>query len=405
VARAHTDTPPAVILGSTGAALSLTRSLGREGVAVHVLGTDGRPVVATSRHCSAFVDVGGEDGALARSLEWLEGAGPRCGVVLPASDEGVELIVRHRDRLEALGYRLPETAGAASLAMLDKSRTYELAREAGIDCPRTLRVDSESDVEPISKEVGFPCALKPVHSHRFAKRFQVKVLFAHDADELREWIARTRALGLDMLATEIIPGPDDLNWAYRTYLDEDGEPLFGLTTRRIRSQPIHFGTNCYLVTEWNPEVADAGLGFLRAVGLRGLAYTELKRDPRDGRLKLIECNHRFGNAQEVVRRAGLDVAVFTYRRLLGQPTPPMDHWREGVRLWFPARDLKAARDYVRHGELSWWGWLRSLVRPRIYTPVLALDGPRPALAGIWAKVLRRLRPRRHRSGSTGAATT
>jgi D-aspartate ligase len=389
LAAAHLDSPPAVLLGETGSAVSLARSLGRVGVPVYVLGSDGSSLPAASRYCTAFVELGGGEGVTQRWLDWLEQDGPSGAVLLPPGDEGLELIVRHSERLEELGYRLPETAGEVSLAMLDKTRTYELARKVGIPCPHTWQVRSEADAVRIGREVPFPCALKPVHSHLFAKHFPVKVLLARDGDELLGGIRRTRELGLEMLVTEIIPGPDHLIWNHRTYIDERGEALFSLTTNRLRSLPIHFGTNCYLVTRWHPEAAETGLRFVREVGLRGLAHTELKRDPRDGQFKLIECNHRFVNVQEVVRRAGLDVALFVYRRALGQQTPPMDSWREDVHLWFPLRDWRAARDYRRKRELTWPGWLRSLARRRVYTPVLALDDPRPTFANVWHKLSRR----------------
>jgi predicted ATP-grasp superfamily ATP-dependent carboligase len=274
--------------------------------------------------------------------------------------------------------------------MLDKLRTYELARAAGVPCPRTWPLDGGVDPAALAGELPFPCALKPLHSHLFARHFTVKVFLAHDRQELLRQVERTRELGLEMLVTEVIPGPEPATWVYSTYVGEDGEPLFGLTRNKLRSYPVHFGTNSYVVARWNPEVADAGLRFLRGVGLRGLANVELKRDPRDGQWKLIECNHRFVNVQELLRRAGLDVALFTYRRALGQPTPPMEVRREGVRLWFPARDWRAARDYRRARELTWPAWVRSLVRRRIYTPVLSLDDPRPLATAICGKLRRRL---------------
>jgi D-aspartate ligase len=388
---AASGSPPAVVLGAVGSALSITRSLGRVGVTVHVLAAGRESLAAASRYCASFVDVGSGPGATDRWLGWLEQEGPRGAVLLPAGDEGLELVVRHQKRLEGMGYSTLEYAGDTSLAMLNKNRTYELAREAGIPCPRTWRVSGEQDAPRIAGEVAFPCAIKPVRSHEFAKHFgQLKVLVANDSQELQAGLGRTLALGLETLVTEIIPGPDHLLWTYRTYLDEHGEPLFGITTNRLRSHPIHFGTNCYVVTRRDAEVAEAGLRFMRAVGLRGLAFVELKRDPRDGELKLIECNHRFGAAQEVIRRAGLDVALYAYRRAAGLPTQPMNTWRETVSLWFPARDYRAARDYVRAGELTWMAWLRSLAHGSIYTPAFAFDDPRPSGANLWHKLARRL---------------
>jgi D-aspartate ligase len=391
MSRARHDNPPAVILGSTGSALSLTRSLGRIGVPVFVLGNGGWAPAAASRYCSRHVDFGGGEGVIEGWRNWLDRDGPPGAVLLPPGDEGLELVIRHRTALLERGYRLPETAGETSAAMLDKSRTYELAREAGIPCPRTWTLRDASEVAALRDELPFPCALKPVHSHLFAKRFATKVLLAHDETELAQHLELTRRFGLEMLATEVIPGPEPATWVYSTYIDEQGQSLLGLTRNKLRSFPIHFGTNSYVVTRWNAEVAEAGLRFLRAVGMRGMAHVEFKRDSRDGELKLIECNHRFVNVQELLRRAGLDVAVFAYCRALGRPTPPMDRWHEEVRLWFPARDLRAARDYRRERELSWAGWLRSLLKPRVYTPVLALDDPRPVLVGLWAKIRRRVR--------------
>lgn len=383
-----------MVLGGTGAALSVTRSLGRIGVPVHVLGTDSSSLARASRHCASFVAAESGDGLVECWLHWLETSGPRGAVLLPAADNGVELAVRHASHLESLGYRLLDYAGDVSLAMLDKARTYELAREVGVDCPQTWRVRDEGDLRDIAGELSYPCALKPLQSHLFARHFQKKVFLADDRAQLLEGFARARDAGVEVLVTEIIPGPDDSNWAYRTYIDERGQPAFGLTTNRLRSGPPHFGTNCYVVTRWNPEVAEMGLRFLQGVGLRGLAYTEIKRDTRNGRLKLIECNHRFGNAQEVVRRAGLDVAQFAYLRATGRQTPEMGHWREGVRLWFPLRDFRAARQYVREGELTWPQWAASLARPHVHTPALAFEDPAPTLHNASRKLRNAYRRRR-----------
>lgn len=373
------DLPPAIVLGGTGAALSISRSLGRRGVEVHVLGTEALSHARASRYCASFALVGTGREVADRWLEWLKARAPRGAVVLPTSDFGVELVIRNDERLRSLGFRLPEHAGSTSLAMLDKDKTYELARSVGVDCPRTWTVRDAGDLDSVRTELSYPCALKPLASHEAARHFSEKVFLARNFAELEAGLARAQAVGVDMLVTEIIPGGDDCNWAFRTYLDDTGQPLFGLTTNRLRSLPIHFGTNCYVVTRWDPEVAEVGLHFMQSIGLRGVAYVELKRDPRDGSLKLLECNHRFGAAQEVVRRAGVDVAWIAYRRAIGAPVEPIGSWRTGIHLWFPLRDARAAASYRRNGELTWPDWLRSLLRRRVYVPVLALDDPRPTV--------------------------
>jgi predicted ATP-grasp superfamily ATP-dependent carboligase len=383
------STPPAVLLGGTANALSVARSLRAAGVRVHALGNGGSPV-RHSRACAVFVDLGREEGVQERWLAWLQHAGPRGAVVLPCDDDGLELVVRNRRRLSALGYVLIEADDGVVLDMLDKNRTYALAGELGIPAPQTFTVRTPGDVEAVADRVAYPCALKPVQSHRFQRRTGSgrKAYVVHDAAELRARFAETLELGVEMLVTEIIPGGDDQVFGYHSYLDEHGEPLFGLTKRKLRSYPIQFGLGCYHETTVDPELAELGQAFMQKVGVRGLANVEFKRDARDGRLKLIECNHRFTAPNEQFRIAGIDIALFTYCRLAGRPMPRVDRYRAGVRLWHPGTDARAFLALRRRGELSLAGWLRSVARPQHF-PLFRWDDPQPSL-GLHAVRARRL---------------
>src|SRR5436190_1417382 len=128
--------PPAVLLGGENIAVSAARSLSREGVRVHALGDITEPVRA-SRHCHEFVDVGARKGVADRYLEWLSSDGPRAGAVLPCDDDGLEMIARNRASLVEWGYSPIEADDEVLLAMLDKDRTYELSRKAGVPTART----------------------------------------------------------------------------------------------------------------------------------------------------------------------------------------------------------------------------------------------------------------------------
>ena len=94
-----------------------------------------------------------------------------------------------------------------------------------------------------------------------------------------------------------------------------------------------------------------------------------------------------------MRRAGIDVAVLVYKLALGEPQPVVGPWREGVRLWFPLRDTRAARTYRSAGETTWPRWLGSLMRPRVYLPVLAFDDLRPTFYDLGRRIARTWRRR------------
>ncbi len=198
----------------------------------------------------------------------------------------------------------------------------------------TCVVRDERDVEPALHEIGFPCALKPLHAHRFVHHFgfRQKAFIGRDRAQFDDALAHLRKLGLEVMLTEIIPGGDDQLFSFITHVDENGSPLFRFVKRKLRQFPAGFGMGCYHVEEWNPIVAELGWSFFEAIGLRGFAYVEFKRDARDNAFKLIECNHRFGTGIELLTAAGIDVPLITYKRALGQPVSALRSYRRGVRL-------------------------------------------------------------------------
>lgn len=403
------ERPPAVLLGGETIAVSAARSLSAAGVRVHALGDPTDPV-RRSRHCAEFVDVGSKGGVQDRYLDWLAAHGPRGGaVVIPCDDDGIELIARRRERLESLGYRPVEASGEALLAMLDKERTYELCRRIGVACPQTWTLEAPADAEAVAAEVGYPCALKPRESHVFAQHFGIleKALVVDSASDLLAAFERTAALGVAMIVTEIVAGPDDRLCSYYSYLDEHGEPLFHFTKRKLRQWPPAFGLGTYQMTTWDPEVAEAGLRFFQGARLRGIANVEFKRDARDGQLKLIECNPRLTAANEQVRIAGVDIALLAYSRLTGVPGPPLRSYRTGVPLWHPIEDVRALLAYRRRGELTLGAWARSLWRRQRF-PMFRLDDPMPTVASLRVKLgrlSRKVSPRPAAQAPASAAAT
>lgn len=380
---------PVVVLGGGIIAVSVARCLGAAGIPVWALGDSRSDVAGHSRYCTSFVDLGSGEGVQERWLDWLCRREIGEAVIFPCCDDGLELVARRRAVLEERGHRPIECNGEVLLAMLDKLKTYALAREAGIEVPRHFALESVDrlDEELAESDVRFPCALKPLHSHLFARRYGAgrKVLLARDRAELIEACEAIAEHGLRMMVTEIIPGPEDAFCSLHVYLDEQGEPLAQLTKRKLRQNPVGFGMGTYHVTDWNEEVARVGLQFCRGVGIVGMANPEFKRDSRDGRLKLIECNHRFTMSNELVRRAGINLPLVAYNRLLGVATTQPVAYRKGVYLWAPTGDARAFLQARRCGQLTLRQWLASLLH-RQHLALFDRHDPGPALAS-WRKRL------------------
>ncbi|MGN6373394.1 MAG: carboxylate--amine ligase [Solirubrobacteraceae bacterium] len=373
---------PAVLLGGALNALSVARSLRAQGVSVDVLG-DGRiePLVRHSRACRRFVAVPDGQQRVEVWMAWLAEADP--AVLLPCSDEGVEFIAGHRAALERHGHRPVQANDQALSDMLDKARTYELAREAGVPAPRTLTVSDIADLE--SLRFPFPCAIKPRYSHSFTSQFKpdAKAVTVSDGDEARRLLEPILAAGHSMLLTEVIPGRDDRFRSYYTYMDEEGEPILHFTKRKLRQYPAHFGLGSYHLTEWHPEVASLGLRFARHAGLRGIVNVEFKQDERDGCFKLIECNPRVTAADVQVRAAGLHLALIAYNRLLGEPMPQLGPFKDGLGLWFPLDDIRALREYRSVGQLTYAQWVSTMLHRQV-APVFSRSDPKPSMVA-WSR--------------------
>lgn len=391
--------PPAIVLGGEVNALSIARSLARAGVAVYAVNEDASP----TRH-SRYVHWIPMP-ARATPDDWAAfllgrgGASLREGVLLAASDAALEFVAEHRAEL-GTRFRLDLSNPSAQRCMLDKLCTYRAAVAAGVPTPRFWAIASAADVGAARQELVYPVIVKPRHSHIFEARFRRKFFKAESFEQTVAAVDVALGAGSDVLLMEVIPGGDDQLCSYYTYLDEAGQPQFEFTKRIIRRHPVNMGPATYHVTDHIPALREPALALFRHVGLQGVANVEFKLDPRDGVLRLIECNARFTASNELLVRAGFDMARWVYRRILDErPTMP-ETYRDGLHLWSPAQDLQAFLELHAAGDLDWLGWIRGLLHRQTF-PVWDWRDPLPSLVAngrLAGKALGMLRHRLRQAG-------
>lgn len=370
--------PPAVLLGGGLGALSVARTLGRNGVTVYVLSDAERDdQAASSRFVTSFVPVQDGECVEKRWLTWLRSAPGGC-VLFPCSDEGLEFVARHRAELEMLGLRPIPARDQAVLHMLDKATTYRLAAAAGLAVPRTAEVSTLSELRSAATQFDYPCALKPRVGHRYRQHFTGKVVVASCPAELEQAFLDTSDAGVDTIVTEIVQGKDEY-CSYYTYIGDDGQPLASYTKRKLRQWPLGFGMGTAHLSAWQPEVAALGQRFAEHVGLRGLVNLEFKQSSKDNSLTLIECNARITASNELVRRSGPDLARMAYADALGERVARDATVRDGMQQWHVLSDTRAFLGLRREGELTLQQWLQSLRGMQRYVPPFSLDDPRPAM--------------------------
>ena len=117
-----------------------------------------------------------------------------------------------------------------------------------------------------------------------------------------------------------------------------------------------------------------------AIGFTGLVEVEFKRDPRDGRYKLLDINPRIWGWHTLGRRAGIDFSFLLWRVIQGESLSEK-RGIAGVRWMRMSTDLAAAIAEIWRGRLSVGAYLRSLVSP-VESAIFAADDPLPALLEV-----------------------
>jgi D-aspartate ligase len=324
------DRVPAIVVSGHTMALAVVRSLGEAGVPVSVLHHDPRDMAQASRYVVADVRIPHPLYDEAGFIDAIVEEARRLGrsIIMPASDDSLVGISRHRDVLARYAtVACPEWA--VTQRLIDKTQTYALAEAHGVAAPRTLVPRSPEELESFAGMMEFPMLLKPAESHRFAERFKTKMILANTMAELRQWYAAAVDAGLTMMLQELIPGPDSSVVNYNAYF-RDGVPVAEFTARQLRKAPPRFGSPRVVVSARIPEIIEPGRRVLEAMGFNGFACTEFKQDRRDGIYKLMEVNGRHNLSGLLAVRCGVNFPLIEYRHLADGVLPEKTRFRSGI---------------------------------------------------------------------------
>jgi len=313
--------PPAVVIGVRWVnGLAAVRSLGRG--KAPVLAVDHRPWALgfRSRYARAVVspDPGADENGFVELLTSLGDALGRPAALFPTHDEALNAVARHREELgDRFRYPFPSWEGLAGIQ--NKRLQLESAQAAGVHVPGTGHPGSAAEALAIGDALGYPVLVKPADSSGFKRRHRRQGFRCATPAELED--AYARAEPYEPMVQELIPGGDDTLYSVGSYLDARGRPLGVFCGRKLRQTPPVVGTCRVGEAVWVQDVVDSALRLLAAFGYNGLSQVEFKRDPRDGRYKLMEINPRLWQWHGLAGACGVDLPYLAYCDLLGLPLP------------------------------------------------------------------------------------
>lgn len=365
--------------------MDLVRPLGLAGIPCAVMAPNGAPA-RFSRFTRVVLDWVDPWERAEKVVEILVrfGLEQRERPVLFYEEDGDLLLVsRYRDRLsQAFRFVIPESTLVEDL--VDKARFQTLAERFALPLPPTQRLYPLEGSKPTDLNLCFPLIIKPLtrRPNQWAPiGGSSKAVQVNTPQALRDLWPRLISARMNVLAQEMIPGPESCIESYHVYVDVHGNIVAEFTGRKIRTHPEKFGDSTALIITNTEDVAALGRELVRRLELRGVAKLDFKRGP-DGRLYVLEINPRFNLWHHPAALAGVNIPALVYGDLIGLPRPVFSSARSGItwcRMW---QDVIAAKAWGIP-LTKWLPWALNCEAKR----AMAWDDPMPFACGVLFRAL------------------
>jgi D-aspartate ligase len=341
--------PVVVLVLPNDGGLTLARTLIPRGVQVHAL-TDARyGYVLASKGVQGRVmpDIAADPHAWITQLRRFArpGATGASAVLLSGSDPATEFLTNYREHLPA-DLRTFEDAGGLHTRMMNKRELYRIARAAGVRTPGMWDVRTRGDLADVLDTVSYPCILKPTMGHLAKQCVGVGTVRCGDERELRAAASALLEHELEMIVTELVPGPETALQGAVTIRRADGSYALEYGRRKIRQWPRDYGTGSLLESVDVPDMLALNRRLLDHAGFVGLSSCEAKRHEETGELYLIEINVRMPANYGLSQACGADGMWRLYAALAELPLGPQPAPVPGRKVMMHP-DLLAAAEAVR----------------------------------------------------------
>ena len=309
-------------------ALAIIRSLGRRGIVCDIAGNEKKPISAYSKYSSKyyhypspltdtelFVD------RIAEILEFQE-----YDLVIPVTEQTL-IPISESNKLHRWK-SIFAIADQESLArVLDKAKTFSLAKDCSIPFPFSYHVKEISDIDRLAENLRYPVVLKPGQSIPNSEtRRQLSVSYVFNYEEL---LAGCKLLlpYCSVILQEYIQG---IGTGIELLADH-GQIVYSFQHQRLHEIPLTGGGSCYRKSiRVNPELHEASQKLIRALGWHGVAMVEFKFMPETGEYWLMEINGRFWGSLPLATAAGADFPYMLYDLLVNHRKPVNQEYRENI---------------------------------------------------------------------------
>ena len=376
---------PVVIVGiDDERGVHVARTMARHGIKTIAFAKNAKSVGARTRTCRKILVANTDSDDVINKLVELGESLTSKAVLIPCFDTVVSLISQHRDRLAGLYHLALPHADTIDL-IRDKARFYEFAEANDYVVPRTVLLRGPDDLNEVSRQLRFPCIIKPADSKspRWQAVTHIKAFLADNETVLRELYERYRDAADILIVQEMVEGDDSSIYTCLGYYNAQSKPLIEFTSRKLRQWPPRTGVGCLAEEVRQDEVRETARRLLKQLQFRGLCSLEMKQDACDGKFYVIEANVGRPTGRSAHAEAcGVELLLTLYCDAQGLPPPEQRIQSFERRKWINIRrDAMSSLSYWWRGELKFLEWWRSIQGDMSYA-LFSWRDPGPFLGEI-----------------------
>lgn len=241
-------------------------------------------------------------------------------VFIPNYDHFMRYSIEHEEDFKPyMRFNLPNKQLLDELML--KENFYKIAETHGLPIPETIvHPAAEEWTEKIDR---FPVVVKPSSAVGWKElkfKGQEKVYLCRTEDRLKQVLDTIREAGYKgkLIVQEYIAGGDNELWDAVAYSNTKGKTQFVNLGQVILQEPdiATVGNYTAVLARYDQRIMKKLEDFLNAIGYTGFANFDMKRDPRDGQLKVFEVNIRTGRASFSAEQMGESLAYNLIEDLL-----------------------------------------------------------------------------------------
>jgi predicted ATP-grasp superfamily ATP-dependent carboligase len=375
-------TIPAIVISSHTIGLSLIRSLGMMGIPVFVFYYNKRDMGYVSKFVLRRIRIPHPETKETEFIELLLSHGKYLngGVLFAADDSTLKIISKNKITLSKY-YTITCPDWEIIEKIVDKKHTYALAESIGISAPKTVYPKSLIEADKFSKQLNYPCIVKPCQSHLYFEVFRKKMKKVYNSDQLLAAYREASEKGLETMLQELIPGDDSQGANYNSYFVE-GRPLIEFTAQKCRLSPPEFGIPRVVKSAYIPEIIEPGRKILQSLGFNGYSCTEFKKDSRDGKYKFMEVNGRHNRSGLLAVKCGINFPHIEYQHKVEGLLQNANCFKKNIYWVDEVQDVFSSLRHFKNEKYSIREYLRPYFRANIFA-VFSINDFKPILKRLY----------------------